>query len=193
LIGHGRIVAYGGLLTTGCLRHDGNTSGMPEPLIRDATPADAEAIAAIHNAGIAERAATFQTEAQTAEDAINRMESGLGVVVAELDGSVVAWASAAPYERYPYYDGIAEVTVYVGPAVRRHGVGRALLEALATKAENAGRYKLFGKIFTTNEPSVALFKASGYAEVGIHRRHGRLDGEWRDVVIVELLLGDAAA
>jgi phosphinothricin acetyltransferase len=166
---------------------------MPEPLIRDATPADAEAIAAIHNDGIAERVATFQTETQTTEDAIKRMGSGLGVLVAELDGSVVAWASAAPYERYPYYDGIAEVTVFVGPRARRQGIGRALLQALAVKAEAAGRYKLFGKVFTTNTPSVALFKASGYSEVGVHRRHGRLDGEWRDVVIVELLLGDAAA
>ncbi|MDX6617452.1 MAG: hypothetical protein QOD60_2543 [Solirubrobacterales bacterium] len=166
---------------------------MPEALIRDATPADAEAIAAIHNDGIAERVATFQTETQTTEDAIKRMGSGLGVLVAELDGSVVAWASAAPYERYPYYDGIAEVTVFVGPRARRQGIGRALLQALAVKAEAAGRYKLFGKVFTTNTPSVALFKASGYSEVGVHRRHGRLDGEWRDVVIVELLLGDAAA
>jgi L-amino acid N-acyltransferase YncA len=166
---------------------------MPDPPIRDATPADAEAIAAIHNDGIAERVATFQTETQTAEDAMKRIESGLGVLVAELDGSVVAWASAAPYERYPYYDGVAEVTVFVGPQARRRGIGRALLRALAVKAEAAGRYKLFGKIFTTNAPSVALFEASGYTEVGVHRRHGRLDGEWRDVVIVELLLGDAAA
>jgi L-amino acid N-acyltransferase YncA len=166
---------------------------MPDPPIRDATHADAEAIAAIHNDGIAERVATFQTETQTAEDAMKRIESGLGVLVAELDGSVVAWASAAPYERYPYYDGVAEVTVFVGPQARRRGIGRALLRALAVKAEAAGRYKLFGKIFTTNAPSVALFEASGYAEVGVHRRHGRLDGEWRDVVIVELLLGDAAA
>jgi phosphinothricin acetyltransferase len=166
---------------------------MPEPVIRAATPADADAIAAIHNDGIAERVATFQTEAQSAEDAMRRMESGLGVVVAELDGAVVAWASAAPYERYPYYDGIAEVTVFVGPEARRRGIGRALLQALAVKAEENGRYKLFGKIFATNEPSIELFKAAGYEEVGVHRRHGRLDGEWRDVVLVELLIGDAAA
>jgi L-amino acid N-acyltransferase YncA len=165
---------------------------MPDPVIREATPADAEAIAAIHNDGIAERVATFQTEVQTTEDAMKRMENGLGVVVAELDGSVVAWASAAPYERYPYYDGIVEVTVFVGLEARRRGIGRALLRALAVKAKENGRYKLFGKIFATNEPSVALFKAAGYEEVGVHRRHGRLDGEWRDVVLVELLIGDAA-
>jgi L-amino acid N-acyltransferase YncA len=165
---------------------------MPEPVIRAAQPADAEAIAAIHNEGIAERVATFQTQTQTAGDAVKRMESGLGVLVAELDGSVVAWASAAPYERYAYYDGVAEVTVFVGPEARRRGIGRALLEALAAAAEDAGHYKLFGKVFTTNAPSLELFKACGYREVGVHLRHGRLDGDWRDVMIVERLLGDAA-
>lgn len=162
-------------------------------MIRPATPADAEAIAEIHNHGIDERVATFQTEAQSTDDAVARIENGLGALVAEIDGSVVGWAGAAPYERYPYYEGVAEVTVFVAAEARREGVGRTLLEALSARAEEAGRYKLIGKIFTSNEPSVALFRACGYEEVGVHRRHGRLDGEWRDVVVVERLLGDAAA
>jgi phosphinothricin acetyltransferase len=165
---------------------------MPDPLIRPATDADADAIAAIHNEGIAERIATFQTEEQTAEGARTRMGSGIGVLVAELDGEVVGWAGAAPYERYPYYDGIAEVTVYVSSWARRAGMGRALLAALGDLAAQNGKYKLFGKVFTTNSASIELFKACGYREVGTHLRHGRVAGEWRDVLIVERLLGDAA-
>ena len=160
--------------------------------IREATSSDAEAIAKIHNQGIAERMATFQTSEQTAEDGRARIGDGLGVVVAEHEGEVVGWAGAAPYERYPYYDGVAEVTVFVAPGARRAGVGRALLEAIGELAERGGKYKLFGKVFTTNTPSIELFKACGYREVGTHLRHGRLDGEWRDVLIVERLLGDAA-
>jgi L-amino acid N-acyltransferase YncA len=164
-----------------------------ETSIRKAEPDDAEAIAAIHNEGIEERIATFQTREQSAEDALARMARGLGVLVAELDGAVVAWAGGAPYERHHYYDGVGEVTVFVGGAARRRGIGRALLEALRAEAERHGRFKLVGKIFTANEPSLALFRSCGYREVGVHRRHGRLDGEWRDVVVVELLLGEAAA
>ena len=33
---------------------------------------------------------------------------------------------------------------------------------------------------------------AGFEEVGIQRRHGRLDGEWKDTVLVERLLGEAA-
>jgi L-amino acid N-acyltransferase YncA len=67
-----------------------------------------------------------------------------------------------------------------------------LLNALAEAAEERGAYKLVGKIFTTNEASIALVRQCGFREVGMHIRHGRLDGDWRDVLVVERLLGDAA-
>jgi phosphinothricin acetyltransferase len=82
--------------------------------------------------------------------------------------------------------------MYVASAARRRGIGRRLLEELAGAAERAGFYKLTGKIFTTNRPSVELLKRCGYREVGVHRRHGTLDSEWKDVLVVELLLGPAA-
>jgi len=63
---------------------------------------------------------------------------------------------------------------------------------VAAAAEERGYYKLIGKIFPSNAASIALVTACGWREVGVHRRHGRLDGEWKDVVVVELLLGDAA-
>ena len=47
-------------------------------------------------------------------------------------------------------------------------------------------------MFTTNQASLNLHRAAGFAEVGIQRRHGRLDGEWKDTVLVERLLGEAA-
>ena len=67
------------------------------------------------------------------------------------------------------------------------------MEAAAEAAEERGYHKLVGKIFASNSPSIALVKACGWREVGVHRRHGRLDGEWKDVLMVERLLGDAAA
>ena len=65
---------------------------------------------------------------------------------------------------------------------------RGSLEALARAAAAKGRHKLVGKIFASNEARVALVKRLGWREVGVHRRHGLLDGDWKDVVVVELLL-----
>ena len=114
------------------------------------------------------------------------------MLVAERDGRIVAFAVAGPYaDRHDYYAGISEATMYVERASRRRGVGLTLLDALADAGEERGLYKLVGKIFTTNGASIELVRRCGFREVGVHRRHGRLDGEWKDVLVVERLLGDA--
>jgi L-amino acid N-acyltransferase YncA len=161
--------------------------------IRPATAADAADMARIYNAGIAERVATFETRTKSAEGIAELIEGGALILLAERDGDVVAFVKVGPYDDAShYYSGIGEATMYVDPGARRSGVGRALMEAVVIAAEERGYYKLIGKIFTSNAPSVALVKACGWREVGVHRRHGRLDGEWKDVLVVERLLGDAA-
>jgi L-amino acid N-acyltransferase YncA len=113
--------------------------------------------------------------------------------VAELDGEVAGWAGFISYDDpAEYYAGVAESALYVDRAARRRGVGRALLDALAAEAAAGGRYKLIAKVFITNEPSIALFRACGWRDVGVHRRHGRLDGEWKDVLVMERQLDDAS-
>jgi L-amino acid N-acyltransferase YncA len=161
-------------------------------VVRAARPDDAEAIARIHNEGIAERVATFQTAIQRGPEIAEAIEDGRLVLVAVRAGEVVGWASVAPYDdAHDYYSGVGEATLYVRRDARRGGAGRALLAELAGEAERRGYHKLIGKIFTTNGASIALVGANGWREVGLHERHGRLDGEWKDVLVVELLLGEA--
>jgi L-amino acid N-acyltransferase YncA len=81
--------------------------------------------------------------------------------------------------------------LYVTASERGRGIGTRLLDALAATAAEAGFTKLIGKIFTGNERSAALVRRCGFREVGVHLRHGRLDGEWRDVLLVERPLGEA--
>jgi len=162
--------------------------------IRPARTDDAEAIARIYNQGIAERVATFQTRTQRPEELAERISSGALVLVAEQAASLVAWATVTAYDdAHDYYAGVGEATLYVERGSRRAGVGARLIEALAAEAERRGYYKLIGKIFTSNAPSIALMRSCGWREVGVHLRHGRLDCEWKDVVVVERLLGEANA
>jgi L-amino acid N-acyltransferase YncA len=142
------------------------------------------------NQGIEERVATFETRAQNPAAIARRIESGELMLVAEQGGHVVAWAAVTPYcDRHDYYAGVGEATLYAERGARRAGAGTGLLGALATAAAERGLHKLTGKIFTTNGPSIELVRACGWREVGVHLRHGRLDGEWRDVLVVERLLG----
>lgn len=160
--------------------------------VRMARPADAEAITALHNAGIAEREATFETRPRAAEEIAAWFEPELPFLVAELDGRVVGFARLSPYSDRCVYDGVGEHGVYVDATARGQGVARRLLEELAREAERRGLYKLTSRIFTSNAASLAAHRAAGFHEVGVQRRHGRLDGEWKDCVLVERLLGDAA-
>ena len=133
------------------------------PTIRPARSGDAEAIARIYNAGIDERVATLQTRAQNAPEIAEQISSGRLLLVAEDDGGRVAgWASVGPYDdAHDYYSGVGEATLYIEPAVRRGGAGRTLLNALADEAERRGYFKLVGKVFTSNGPSIALVRSCG--------------------------------
>ena len=169
---------------------------MNEPLdetrVRAASSADAEAMARIYNAGIAERVATFETRSKSAAELAGLIRAGDVILVAERESEVVAFVKIGPYDDAShYYSEIGEATLYVDSTARRSGVGKALMEAVAEAAEERGYYKLVGKIFTSNAASIALVAACGWREVGVHRRHGRLDGEWKDVLVVERLLGGA--
>jgi phosphinothricin acetyltransferase len=161
--------------------------------IRPAVPADAGRLATIYNEGILEGEATFETRPRDGDDVIAWLQSGLPVLVAELDGQVVGFAKVGSYSEREVYRGVGEHAVYVARAARGRGAGRALLETLAEAAEVAGLYKLTSRIFSTNAASLAVHRAAGFEVVGVQRRHGRLDGVWRDCVLVERLLGEAAA
>ena len=109
-------------------------------------------------------------------------------MVVERSGAVVAWASAGPYRSRPAYAGVAEHSVYVARAARGSGAGRAALDALSRAYAERGFWKLVSRIFPENTASLRLHERCGFRVVGIYQRHGKLEGQWRDCVIVERLL-----
>ena len=155
---------------------------------RLAGPDDAGAIARIYNQGIEDRVATFETEPRSPED----IRAQLASKGDRYPTVVVAWASAGAYRARPAYAGVAEHSVYVDRSARGHGAGRAALDALFRCYEARGFWKLVSRIFPENVASLALHERAGFRTVGVYARHGKLAGEWRDCVIVEKLLGEAA-
>ena len=166
---------------------------LAEILIRTACREDSEAIASIYNAGIRDRIATFETRERTAADIEPWLrDGGHPVLVAERERRIVGWIAASAYRPRECYAGIAEFSVYVDPACRGHGVGDALMREFLPALEAAGFWKVLSRVFPENDASRALCRRHGFREVGTYERHAKLDGEWRDVVIVERLLGEAA-
>jgi phosphinothricin acetyltransferase len=151
--------------------------------IRELRPDDWPAVRAIYEEGIRGGDATFETETPSWErwDATHPELR----LVAEGDGLVVGWAALSPVSDRCCYEGVGEVSVYVGEAARGAGVGRELLGALVERSERAGYWTLTASLFPENEGSIRLHKACGFREVGVRERLGELRGVWRDVLLLE--------
>ena len=137
----------------------------------------------IFEEGVATRRATFETEAPSWED-----WDGAHLplrLVAEDGGEVVGWAALVPYSARECYRGVAESSVYVAERARARGVGRSLMERLVLDAEDAGFWTLQAGVFPENQESLALHRRVGFRVVGVRERIGRLDGKWKDVVLLE--------
>ena len=155
-----------------------------EIAIEEMTPADWEAVRTIYLEGIATLDATFETDAPTWED-WDRARLHLGRLVARSAGRIVGWAALSSVSTRRAYAGVAEVSVYVSASARGKGVGKALLRAQIEASEQGGIWTLQGSIFPENTASLALVKACGFREVGWRDRIGKMDGIWRNTILIE--------
>jgi L-amino acid N-acyltransferase YncA len=161
--------------------------------VREATRADAEAITRIYNEGIRGRGATFETRERTPADILKWFDDPQFPILVAVDGdAVVGWAAASPYRARACYAGVAEYSIYVATSHHGRGVGHVLMPEFLQALERAGFWKVLSRLFPENAASRALCARHGFREVGTYQRHSRLDGIWRDVLIVERLLGPAA-
>lgn len=148
-------------------------------------PTDWEQVRTIYLQGIATGLATFEQSAPDwpAWDATRLTAPRL--VARKDDGSLAGWAALSPVSSRCVYGGVAEVSVYVAESQRGRGVGLALLNALIEQSETAGLWTLQAGIFPENTASVALHHRCGFRTVGRREKLGQLDGQWRDVLLLE--------
>ena len=156
-------------------------------LVRPLDPTDYPAVAAVFAEGIATGRATFEATVPSWEEWDAAHLPGHRFV-AEEDGDLLGWIAVVPYSRRAVYRGVGEESVYVAERARGRGVGRALLEAVIASARAGGLWTLQAGIFPENVASLELHRRLGFREVGVRDRIGQLDGQWRDVVLLELRL-----
>jgi phosphinothricin acetyltransferase len=145
---------------------------------------DWDAVRLIYEEGIATGNATFETEAPDWES-WNRSHRRDCRLVARAGARVIAWAALSPVSARRVYAGVAEASLYVASSARGQGVGTALLRALVEASERAGIWTLQGGVFPENAASLAMNRSCGFRVVGCRERIGRMNGAWRDVVLIE--------
>lgn len=141
-------------------------------------------VRSIYLEGIATGVATFEQDAPSWEmwDAGHLQNVRL---VARDGRNILGWAALSPVSERCVYGGVAEVSVYVGEQGRGRGVGRALLEALVEESERNGMWMLQAGVFAENAASLKLHLRCGFREVGRRERIGKLNGVWRDTLLLE--------
>lgn len=156
----------------------------PDIVIRHLSGVDWPAVAAIYQQGIDSRLATFETAVPQWE-AWNDAQLPDHRLVAVECAEVVGWAVLRRVSPRPAYAGVVANAIYVAEAARGRGVGKVLLLALLAGADAAGFWTVEAGIFPENHASLRLHEGCGFRRVGIRERIGRLDGRWRDVILLE--------
>ena len=160
------------------------TAASAQVTIAALVPGDWDDVARIYAEGIETRLATFESEVPTWE-AWDRAHLAEHRFMAREDGRAAGWAALAAVSSRCVYAGVAEVSVYVAAAARGHGIGTALLTTLVASSEAGGVWTLEAGILPENEASVRVHERCGFRVVGRRERLGRMDGEWRDVLLLE--------
>ena len=159
--------------------------------IRRAKLSDAASIAHIYNEAIASTTATFDTEPKTVEERIEWLKSHDDrhpILVAEVDGAVVGWASLTRWSDRTAYADTAESSFYVHSTHRGCGIGRKLKEAIIDEARRLKYHTLIARITEGSTESLHLNESTGYVHVGTLKEVGRKFGKWLDVHILQKML-----
>ncbi|WP_210491423.1 GNAT family N-acetyltransferase [Patulibacter sp. SYSU D01012] len=164
----------------------------PHRSIRDATPDDAAACAAIYAPYVSDTAVTFETDAPSADELAVRIAAAQrrhAWLVLEDAGRVAGYAYAGPFKDRAAYRWACEVSVYLETGRRRTGAGRALYAALLARLEQRGYRRAFGGMTLPNPGSEGLHRAMGFEPAGVFRRVGWKHGAWHDVAWMARPLG----
>ncbi len=165
------------------------------PTIRPCQDADLPIVTTIYAHHVLHGTGTFETEPPTLADMTARradvLSRGLPYLVAEEAVQVLGFAYCNWFKPRPAYRFSAEDSIYLAPEAAGKGLGRLLLTALATQAQAVGVRKLIAVIGdSANAGSVGVHLALGFTHVGVLKSCGWKFGQWRDVVLMEKVLGE---
>lgn len=156
-----------------------------EFLIESMKTDDWPAVRLIYQQGIQTGNATFETAAPEWEQWNENHLKTCRLVVRNPEGDVIGWTALSPVSSRCVYGGVAEVSIYISEIGRGLGYGSVLLKALIAASEEAGLWTLQAGILAENEASLRLHQQNGFRLVGRRERIGRLNGVWRDVILLE--------
>jgi len=162
-------------------------------LVRDALTADADAVTEIYNESIRARDSTMELSCKTGRDVIGwiaKLSASERLVVLEEEGTIQGWGILKKYSEREGYRLTCETSVFLrrSHVGRRKGYGSAIQSELLRRAREFGYHHVVVKIWATNDISIRMHERFGFEVVGTQSEVGLVDGAWKDVTIMQLIL-----
>lgn len=160
-------------------------------MIREARSSDAAAIAAIYAPIVTDTIISFEEEPPSPDEIAERISASHVWLVAEEEARVVGYAYAARFHPRAAYRWSVEASIYLSPAARGRGFGKALLTELLERLRDMGFVNVFGGTALPNPASERLLESFGFKTVA-HWEHvgfkfdGWHDVSWRQLTLREL-------
>jgi L-amino acid N-acyltransferase YncA len=152
--------------------------------VKTMEPADWPQVKNIYEEGIKTGNATFEKSApQWATWDKGHLQEAR--IIAKENDNVLGWAALSPVSGTCVYAGVAEVSVYVASAARGKGLGKQLLQKLVEESEANNLWTLQAGIFPENIASIKIHEDCGFRVIGKRERIGKMDGVWRDTLLLE--------
>lgn len=145
-----------------------------------------EAIKAIYIEGMNTGNATFEKP-----NSLNTYKNWIqgkiahSLFIYQQGNEVLGWVVLSPVSSRNVYAGVVELSIYVASQAQGKGVGSALMQQVINYAESQHIWTIQTGIFPENETSLQLHKKFGFREIGVREKIGKMDGKWRDVILIE--------
>jgi L-amino acid N-acyltransferase YncA len=152
--------------------------------VKTMEPADWPQVKNIYEEGIKTGNATFE-KSPPEWDAWDKGHLQEARIIAKENDDVLGWAALSPVSGRCVYAGVAEVSVYVASAARGKGLGKQLLRKLVEESEANNLWTLQAGIFPENIASIKIHEDCGFRVIGKRERIGKMDGVWRDTLLLE--------
>jgi L-amino acid N-acyltransferase YncA len=154
------------------------------PMIRDMHQKDGVSVLEIYRMGLDTRNATFETIVPSWEDWDSKHLAHTRFV-AEENNIIVGWAALSAFSARDVYRGVAEVSIYVDDNFKEKSIGSKLIEQVIISSETNGIWTLVSSVFPENEATLRLHAKFGFRIIGKRERIAKLDGKWRDTILLE--------
>jgi len=153
--------------------------------LREMLPNDEARVLEIFQQGVDSGIATLETEVPTAEAWSMEYFNDCRWVLENENNEVIGWCALKPISKRESFKGVAEVSIYFDKEYQGKGLGSILLKKIILDSEDHGFWTLQTNLFYENEMAIKSHQKNGFRMVGIRKKIGKLNGEWKDLVLME--------